>query len=126
MTINSAIMLELARQRHLDIAHGVANAQRPAPARHGSTPNRRRVYRTRLAMVTAVVAGTLMWAAVVTGLAGLTPAPANTATGTEVTATAYQAHPPNEHVIATPDSGNARSTPNHGNWNSTPNHGNWG
>ena len=74
MTINSAIMLEVARQRRLDVARGVANAQRPAPARHGSTSNRRSAYRTRLAMVTAVVAGTLMWAAFVTGLDGLTPA----------------------------------------------------
>ena len=91
MTINSAIMLELARQRHLDVAHGVANAKRPAPARDASISNRRPVYRTRLAMVTAVVVGTLMWAAFVTGLVGLTSAKADAATGTELTTTAYQA-----------------------------------
>ena len=130
MTINSAIMLELARQRHLDVAHGVANAKRPAPARHGSTSNRRPAYRTRLALVTAVVVGTLMWAALLTGLAGLTPAKADAATGTQLTATAYQAQTtsvtmtrptrtvkvtPKGHVISTPDNGNARSTPAHGN-----------
>ena len=144
MNINSAIMLELARQRHLDVAHGVAKAQRPAPARHGSTSVRRPVYRTRLALVTAVVAGTLTWGAFVTGLAGLTPTPTSTATGTEVTATALQARTasvtmtrptrtvnvtPRGHYISTP-SGHHMSTPK-GHYistpyvRSTPDHGNW-
>ena len=124
MTINSAIMLELARQRHLDVAHGVANAQRPAPARHGSTSNRRPVYRARLVMVTAVVVGTLMWAAFLTGLAGLTSAKANTATGTVLAATTYQASTPKGHVIATPDHGYWGSTPK-GHVIATPDHGSW-
>lgn len=124
MTINSAITQELTRQRHLDIAHAVANAKRPAPARHGSASNRRQVSRTRMAMVPAVLVGTLIWAAFITGLAGLTPSKANTAGGTAVTATAHQAHTPNGQDIATPNNGNARSTPDRGNWYARPNHGN--
>jgi hypothetical protein len=122
MTINSAIMLELTRQRQLDVAHGVANAQRPAPARHGSTSNRRPVYRTRLAMVTAVVGGTLMWAAFVTGLVGLTPTHAKAATGTQVTATAYQAQ--TASVTMTRPTRTVKVTPNT-RYFSTPDHGNW-
>jgi len=91
MTINSAIMLELTRQRQLDVAHGVASTRRPTPTRHGSASNRRPAYRARLAVVAAVVGGTLVWATFVTGLVSMTPAHAKAASGTEVTAMAYQA-----------------------------------
>ncbi len=122
MTINSAIMLELTRQRHLDVAHGVASTKRPAPARHGSTSNRRPAYRTRLAMVTAVVIGALMWAAFVTGLAGLTPTQAKATTGTEVAATAYEAQ--TASVVKTRPTRTVKVAP-HGHVISTPDHGNW-
>jgi hypothetical protein len=92
MTINSAIMLELARQGQVDVAHGAGSRRRPAPARHRSS-HRRPVVRTRIAAVAVVVGGTLIWAVCVIGLAALAPQPAKAASVTALSATAVDAQP---------------------------------
>lgn len=94
MTINSAIMMELARQRHLDIARdmsrsGAASARHRRHRRHHRQPGSARRARGPMAAVAAVVCGTLAWGVFVTGLAALAHQPARVVARTAVSVPAH-------------------------------------